>query len=86
MRSIFFKKIEKLAVGIEVGSFPKITRGLEALGQFFLLFTTIEIPVLKGSSNTDYSVEIHQMSDSTDLLHQSTAIVSVFYDIMHLIG
>ena len=44
-------------------------------------FTTIAIRITVYNS-----VEIHQMSDSTGILHESTAIVLVFCNIIYLIG
>ena len=38
------------------------------------------------SEDQDNSIEIHQMSDSTEILHQSSAIVLLFCNIIYLIG
>ena len=41
---------------------------------------------LSDPSEDQDNIEIHQMSDSTEILHQSTAFVLLFCNIIYLIG
>ena len=38
----------------------------------------------EDQDNSIVSIEIHQMNDSTEILHQSTAIVLLFCNVMYI--
>ena len=82
VRSISLKKIEISCRNIEIeagfffslGNWTSASQTVDWVSSYFLL-------LIYNNSNKDNSVEINQRSDSTDILHQTTAIVLVLEEV-----
>ena len=71
-----WKEIEPVSI------YPSAVAGIGQIPEVWFPYNFSASDLSDPSKDQDNSIEIHQMGDSTETLHQSTAIVLLFCNIM----